>query len=301
MAKHTDIKSTGWLTRFVPSSMLPYVHLMRLDRPIGIWLLLWPCLFSLTLASTGIPDLKLCFLFTFGAIVMRGAGCVLNDLYDRKLDQKVERTAFRPIASGAVSVSAAIVFLVCLLSLGAIILAQFNGRTILLGLCSLPLIALYPLAKRITWWPQLVLGLTFNWGALMGWSALHGVVELPAILLYIGCVFWTLGYDTIYAHQDKGDDALIGIKSLALHLGDKSRSWLTSFYILFFLFIILAAVSVKMPDAFYYALFAAQLYSIGLLWKWDMNNAPNCLKCFKKNNVLGALIFYAILIGQVAS
>lgn len=301
MTTHTDIKSGDWIDHFLPVCIVPFARLMRLDRPIGVWLLLWPCLFSLTLASTGIPSLRLCLLFSLGALVMRGAGCVVNDLYDRNLDKQVERTANRPLASGVISVKAAIVFLLCLLALGAAVLSQLNVPTIVLGLCSIPLIFLYPLAKRVTWWPQLILGLTFNWGALMGWSAVHGEIGTPAVLLYIGCVFWTLGYDTIYAHQDKKDDALVGIKSLALHLGDHSRPWLSSFYVLFFFFVIAAAIMAEMGSAFYYALFAAQLYALWLLVTWKMDDAPNCLKRFKSNNALGALVFHAMLIGQVAS
>jgi len=299
MIFHTDIKTGGVLEKILPKNIMPFIRLMRLDRPIGIWLLLWPCLFSLMVSSFNIPSFKFFLLFTFGAIIMRSAGCIINDIYDRNLDKKVKRTSVRPLASGELSVKSAIIFLLFLLLIGAIILFQFNDNTIILGLLSLPLIFIYPLAKRFTNFPQLILGLVFNWGALMGWSAVNGSVESPAVFLYIGCVFWTLGYDTIYAHQDKKDDVMVGIKSLAIHLGDKSIKWISSFYVLFFFFVIISTVLSDMGEKFYYALFVAQIYTIWLISTWKINDESNSLDRFKNNNLLGVLIFHAMLIGRL--
>ncbi len=231
---HTDIAKGDWVDRFLPSKARPYARLMRLDRPIGTWLLLWPCWWSVALAGIeGWREIGFMILFAVGAIIMRGAGCVVNDLYDRDIDVKVERTLTRPLASGEISKEGAISLLILLLCAGLAVLLQFNQLPRWIGASSLVLVFTYPLAKRVTWWPQFVLGLTFNWGALLGWTAVRGEIGGPALLLYAAGVFWTLGYDTIYAHQDKKDDVLIGIKSLALYLGDRSRFWIGAFYMAF--------------------------------------------------------------------
>ncbi|MEM9751523.1 MAG: 4-hydroxybenzoate octaprenyltransferase, partial [Pseudomonadota bacterium] len=207
-----DAAPSNWVDRRAPAALRPYLRLARADRPIGTWLLLWPCLWSMALAQISLgeraPNLWFLILFVVGATAMRGAGCVYNDIIDRDIDAKVARTANRPIASGAVSVGSGWAFLVALSLIGLLVLLQFNQRTILLGLVSLGIVAAYPFMKRVTYWPQAWLGLTFNWGALMAWTAVTGDLAAPALLLYVGGVFWTLGYDTIYAHQDKEDDAL---------------------------------------------------------------------------------------------
>jgi 4-hydroxybenzoate polyprenyltransferase len=208
---HTDIIQTGWVGK-MPSVLRPYLYLMRLDRPIGTWLLLMPALWVIAMNGA---DLYLMVLFAIGALVMRGAGCVINDLWDRDLDGRVERTAMRPIPSGDVSVLQALLFLCVLLIIGLIILLQLSLLAITLGVISVFFIAIYPLMKRITWWPQAFLGLTFNFGALMGWAAATGDLPWQAWAIYAAGCFWTLGYDTIYALQDRDDDALIGIKSTA--------------------------------------------------------------------------------------
>ncbi len=295
---HTDIRHGDWVDRYLPVSLRPYARLIRLDRPIGTWLLLWPCLWSLTLASTDFFYVWMIFLFALGSIVMRGAGCVLNDLYDRDLDAHVERTRTRPFVSGQLNVRQGIIFLLILLLLGAVILLQFNGFTFWLGLGSLPLVALYPLAKRVTWWPQLVLGFTFNWGALMGWAAIKGDVALPAFVLYIGGVFWTLGYDTIYAHQDKQDDRLVGIKSLALYLGERSHAFIVIFYAIFLFCVFFAAVSTHIAPAFYYILAGAFVHVTWQLVTWKMDDPMNCLVRFRSNRDLGLIVFLALVCGR---
>ena len=212
----SDIPRESWLTRLLPRAAWPYARLARLDRPIGAWLLLFPCWWGIALAAPGWPDPVLFALFALGAVVMRGAGCTWNDITDRDFDARVARTADRPIPSGAVSVRQAAVFLAAQLAVGLAILLCLNRAAIGLGVLSLALVFTYPLMKRVTWWPQFFLGLAFNWGALMGWAAVRGDLAAPALLLYAAGICWTLGYDTIYAHPDREDDALIGIKSKSL-------------------------------------------------------------------------------------
>ena len=222
----TDIPNESWIDRLAPTGTRPYLSLARADRPIGTWLLLLPCWWSISLASPSWPDGKMLVLFVIGSLVMRGAGCTVNDIVDRNFDARVARTAARPISSGQVSVRQAIIFLALQLLLGLVVLLQFNTFAIGLGIGSLVLVALYPFMKRITYWPQLFLGLTFNWGALLGWAAVKGGFGLSAAVLYAAGIFWTLGYDTIYAHQDKEDDILIGVKSTALKFGASTGPWL---------------------------------------------------------------------------
>ncbi|MCB1651190.1 MAG: 4-hydroxybenzoate octaprenyltransferase [Alphaproteobacteria bacterium] len=313
---HSDIKqNTVWQT-LLPEALHPYILLARLDRPIGIWLLLLPGLWSIALASPALTKqtLWIAALFTLGAIVMRAAGCVINDLWDKNLDAQVERTRQRPLAAGTLTPRQAIIFLGILLFTGLLILLQMNILTIALGILSLPLIIVYPLMKRITWWPQAFLGLTFNFGSLMGWSAITGHIELPAILLYIGGIFWTLGYDTIYAHQDKEDDALAGIKSTALKFGPRSKLYVSLFYAAAFSCFIAALLTATAP----LGATTAPIENVALpvknipplklggillplgygLWKitqWQPDNPDSSLHTFKSSRNLG-LIILALLI-----
>ena len=221
-----DAAADNWVARFVPARLRPYAELARLDRPIGGWLLFWPCLWGLALAAAPqniYPPFHLIGLFLVGAFVMRGAGCTFNDIADRHIDAQVARTAGRPLPSGRVSVVAAWGFLLAQALIGLVVLLQFNVTTIFIGVLSLVPVAIYPFMKRITYWPQLFLGLAFNWGALVGYTSLTGQLHLPAGALYAAGIFWTLGYDTIYAHQDREDDALVGVKSSALKLGENTR------------------------------------------------------------------------------
>ena len=224
--------STGnWVDNRAPAWARPYLRLARLDRPIGSWLLLLPCWWSAGLAAVAARapvNVWHVVLFFIGAFAMRGAGCTWNDIVDRDLDAKVERTRSRPIPSGQVSVQAAAAFLLLQALVGLAVLLQFNRFTILVGFASLAVVAIYPFMKRITYWPQIVLGLAFSWGALMGWPAVFGRLDLPVYLLYAGSIAWVIGYDTIYAHQDRDDDALIGIKSTALLFGDRTKPLLAA-------------------------------------------------------------------------
>ncbi|MHA1108885.1 MAG: 4-hydroxybenzoate octaprenyltransferase, partial [Alphaproteobacteria bacterium] len=225
----SDIPEDGWVNRLVPAGLRPYARLARLDRPIGTWLLLFPCWWSIALAWTGWADAWYFAAFGIGALVMRGAGCTYNDIMDRNFDAQVARTANRPIPSGQVGVTGAALFMIVIMLIGLAILLSFNRFAVWVGAASLVLIFTYPLMKRITFWPQLALGFAFNWGALLGWAAVRGDLPPAAILLYIGGIFWTLGYDTIYAHQDRADDPAAGVKSSARALGLDSKPWLHVF------------------------------------------------------------------------
>ncbi|HRQ61807.1 MAG TPA: 4-hydroxybenzoate octaprenyltransferase, partial [Alphaproteobacteria bacterium] len=240
---------SSFISKYYDSIALykPYMDLARLDRPIGWFLLLIPGWWAIALAGGGFAgmgfwDYYVAFLFLIGAIVMRAAGCAVNDIWDRNFDAQVERTRSRPLADGTLTVPQAIVFTGALLLIGFAILIQLGGTAIVLGFLSLPLIFVYPLMKRITFWPQAFLGITFNMGALIGWAAITGFVEFSAMLLYLAGLFWTLGYDTIYAHQDKEDDALAGIKSTALLLGDQSKLFIGGFYLTSWVLLMLALV-----------------------------------------------------------
>nr|WP_142848004.1 4-hydroxybenzoate octaprenyltransferase [Telmatospirillum sp. J64-1] len=294
-----DMPLDGWVDRWAPAPLRPYLKLMRLDRPIGTWLLLFPCWWSIALASQGMPDLWLMALFGIGALIMRGAGCVINDIADRDFDGKVERTAARPIPSGQVSVKQALAFLVLLLLLGLLILVQLNPFAIALGAASLLLVVPYPFMKRITWWPQAWLGLTFNWGALLGWAAVTGGLGFAPLLLYIAGLFWTLGYDTIYAHQDKDDDALIGVKSSARRLGEATMPAVTVFYLVALALIAAAGWVAGLSWVFFVSLAPA---AAQLMWQartMKINDSPDCLAKFKSNRLFGWLLLAAILAGSL--
>ena len=294
----SDILADHWVLRLAPAEARPYLRLIRIDRPIGTWLLLFPCWWSLALAAAAageVLDLRLGALFAIGALVMRGAGCIVNDIADRNIDAQVARTAQRPIASGQVSVARALVFLGALLLLGLAILIRFNGFAILLGVAALPLIAAYPFMKRITYWPQAWLGLTFNWGALLGWAAVTGGLGPPALLLYAAGVAWTLGYDTIYAHQDKEDDALVGVKSSALKLGARTRPWLIVFYAVAWLLMLASGAAAGLAWPFYLGLagVAAQLaWQVATL---DIDDPAGCLTRFKSNPYTGWILLAGIV------
>ena len=300
----TDIPSGSWIDRWAPPAWQPYLRLMRLDRPIGTWLLLFPCWWGLALAPRtdgyGWHDLWLAALFGIGALVMRGAGCTINDLWDRDIDSQVARTRTRPLASGAVTPHQALVLLAGLLAIGLLVLVQFNGITIAVGALALLLVVPYPLMKRVTYWPQLFLGLTFNWGALVGWTAVTGSLDWPAAALYAGGVLWTLGYDKIYAHQDKVDDLKLGVKSTALRLGAASRAWVCGFYALS---LAALAASGLLAGLAAWAFVPALILAGGhLLWQvtgWQPDDPSDCLARFKSNRQFGAYALLAIAAGQM--
>jgi 4-hydroxybenzoate polyprenyltransferase len=295
-----DAPPRNWLDRFAPDWLKPYGRLARWDRPIGWWLLLWPCWWAAALAAIAAersaPNIWHLFLFLVGAVAMRGAGCTYNDLVDRDLDAQVERTRLRPLPSGAVAPWQALLFLILQALVGAFVLLQFNGFTILLGLASLIVVAIYPFAKRVTDWPQFVLGLAFSWGALVGWSAIFGKLGAAPILLYLGSVLWTIGYDTIYALQDREDDALIGVRSTARLFGRRSRAGITVFYMAAFVLFGLSCVTADAGIFAFAGLGVALLHAIWLIVTLDPGDPQNCLKRFRANSTTGWIFFVGLVL-----
>lgn len=296
----SDIRRGDWVERWLPYWAEPYARLARIDRPIGTWLLLFPSWWGITLAALAWPDPVLLLLFAIGAVAMRGAGCTFNDIADRNYDARVARTRLRPIPSGRVTVFQAVAFLVAQLAIGAAVLFSLNRVSILFGLAVLGLIGTYPFMKRITYWPQLFLGLNFNWGALIGWTAVTGLLGWPAVLLYLGGVFWTLGYDTIYAHQDKEDDVRIGVKSSALALGHRTRPFLFAFYAAAALLWALAGAAAGLGVAFWAALGGAVLQLAWQAARVDTDDPVDCLAKFRSNRAVGWLLLAGIIAGHFA-
>ncbi|MBL4756171.1 MAG: 4-hydroxybenzoate octaprenyltransferase [Rhizobiales bacterium] len=294
-----DAARDNWVDRLAPAFSRPYLRLMRADRPIGTWLLLWPGLWSVALAADfrgdTFPSLWLLALFCVGALVMRGAGCTYNDIVDRDIDGQVARTRSRPIPSGQVSTRQAVAFMVVLFGIGFLILIQFNLFAIFVGVASLITIVVYPFMKRVTFWPQLFLGFAFNWGALLGWAAVMGRLDAAPLVLYLAGISWTIGYDTIYAHQDKEDDALVGVKSTALKFGAATPYWLAGF---FTGAIILMAIAGWLAGAglFYFAGLAGG--ALQLAWqiaRIKIDDPEICLMLFRSNRDFGWIIFAGIL------
>ncbi|ABD06557.1 4-hydroxybenzoate octaprenyltransferase [Rhodopseudomonas palustris HaA2] len=297
--------STGnWVDRHAPEWSRPYLRLARFDRPIGSWLLLMPCWWSAALAAGMAKELGqlplFCALFFVGAFVMRGAGCTWNDITDRDLDGKVERTRSRPIPAGQVTAKQAAAFMVTLSFIGLAVLLQFNNFTIATGIASLIIVAAYPFMKRITYWPQIVLGLAFSWGALMGFAGTFARLDLVAFVLYAGSIAWVVGYDTIYAHQDAEDDLMIGIKSTALLFGDRTHAALL---VLYGLAVTLLGTALLLADSGWFGwigLAAFTVHLVSQIVRLDIHDSPLCLKLFKSNRDAGLLLFIGLACDAVA-
>ncbi|XP_076179098.1 ubiquinone biosynthesis protein COQ2, mitochondrial isoform X2 [Ptiloglossa arizonensis] len=280
----------------------PYLKLLRMDKPIGSWLLFWPCGWSIAMAapSGAFPDFQLLFLFGLGSFIMRGAGCIINDMWDQDIDGMVARTKGRPLVTGEISPLQSLVFLGSQLTLGLLVLLQLNLYSIILGASSIVLVIFYPIMKRVTYWPQLVLGMTFNWGALLGWSAVHGSCNWSVCLpLYFAGIFWTLFYDTIYAHQDKIDDIIIGVKSTALKFGNRTKIYLSAFSSIMITGLITSGILTEQTWPYYTALgligthFANQIYSL------NINNSADCARKFISNHRIGMIVFAGIVLGNL--
>jgi len=295
--------ATGnWVDGLAPSWTRPYLRLARLDRPIGSWLLLLPCWWSLGLAgmqAERFPSLWHIVLFFIGAFAMRGAGCTWNDLVDRDLDGLVERTRSRPIPSKQVSIAQATAFMLAQALVGLLVLLQFNRFTVLCGFASLLVVAIYPFMKRVTYWPQIVLGLAFSWGALMGWPAAFGRLDWPPLILYAGSICWVIGYDTIYAHQDREDDLLIGIKSTALLFQQNTAPMLTGFYAAAVVLIGIAGLMAHGGLIFLLGLIAFAVHLGWQVMRLDVNDPAHCLVLFKSNRDAGLILFAAMLLEAV--
>jgi len=292
--------TNNWVDRYAPIWARSYLRLARLDRPIGSWLLLLPCWWSMGLAAiyAHIPILNLWHvtLFFVGAFAMRGAGCTWNDIVDRDLDGRVERTRSRPIPSGQVTVRQAAVFLIGQAIVGLLVLLQFNPFAIWTGISSLAIVAIYPFMKRFTYWPQIVLGLAFSWGALMGWASTFGRLDVPALWLYAGAISWVIGYDTIYAHQDREDDALIGVKSTALLFGDHTKPMLGVCYGLAVVLIGVGGIAAHGGISFALGLAAFAAHLGWQIWRLNIDDPDLCLALFKSNRDAGLILFAGLVI-----
>ncbi|XP_047322319.1 4-hydroxybenzoate polyprenyltransferase, mitochondrial [Impatiens glandulifera] len=295
---------SSWVDLYLPEKVRPFAHLARLDKPIGTWLLAWPCFWSITMAAlpANLPDIKMLMLFGSGALLLRGAGCTVNDLLDRDIDVKVDRTKSRPIASGLITPFQGLSFLGFQLLLGLGILLQLNNYSRILGASSLLLVFSYPLMKRVTFWPQAYLGLTFNWGALLGWSAIRGSLDPAVVLpLYFSGMFWTLVYDTIYAHQDKEDDVKVGVKSTALRFGDSTKEWISVFGVASIGCLALSGLNANLGWPFYICLGGASGQLAWQILTVDLASRADCNKKFVSNKWFGAIVFSGILLGRLAS
>ncbi|KPF46954.1 4-hydroxybenzoate octaprenyltransferase [Rhizobium sp. AAP43] len=301
----SDAPSDNFVYRALPRWIWPYAQLARWDRPIGWELLMWPCFWSSALAANvlaaeGRLSLPLfafhLVLFFVGSVAMRGAGCTYNDLVDHKIDDQVARTRSRPLPSGRVTRRDAKIFMLLQALVGLAVLLCFNGFSIVLGILSLAIVAIYPFAKRFTDWPQFFLGLAFSWGGLMGWAGLHGTLSLSAVLLYCGAVVWTIGYDTIYAHQDKEDDALVGVRSTARLFGDDTKIWLAGLYGLTLILLLASFISAGVA----FPAILALLVAVGLFaWQirvLDIDDGAQCLSLFKSNGRIGLILFVGLVV-----
>jgi 4-hydroxybenzoate polyprenyltransferase len=295
----SDIRAGDWVERLLPTWGRPYARLARLDRPIGTWLLLFPAWWGIALAAPRWPDPALLLPFALGAVAMRGAGCTLNDIADRHYDAQVARTRLRPLPSGAVTLLQAALFLFIQLVIGAAVLLSLNRTSVLLGVAALGLICTYPFMKRVTYWPQVFLGLNFNWGALIGWTAVTGDLAWPPLLLYFGGVFWTIGYDTIYAHQDKEDDLRIGVKSSAIALGRHTRPALFAFYALALAWWAAAGFAAGLGVLFWAGLAASALQLAWQAARVAIDEPADCLAKFRSNRAVGWLMLAGIVAGHV--
>jgi len=292
--------ATGnWVEGLAPAVTRPYLRLARLDRPIGSWLLLMPCWWSVGLTGLRLdhfPSLWHIVLFFIGAFAMRGAGCTWNDLVDRDLDAMVERTRSRPIPSKQVTVGQATLFMLAQALIGFLVLIQFNRFTVMTGIASLLVVAIYPFMKRFTYWPQIGLGLAFSWGALMGWPAAFGELGWPALVLYAGSICWVIGYDTLYAHQDRDDDSLIGIKSTALLFGERTAPLLAKFYAAAVILIAAAGLMAGGGAIFVLGIIAFAVHLAWQVLRIDINDPAHCLRQFKSNRDAGLILFAAMLL-----
>ena len=281
-----------------------FIELTRLKKPIGFMLLFWPCLWGLTIAfdfsNNTYTFFKYCFLFLCGSVLMRSAGCIVNDIVDKDFDSKVERTKGRPIASGKISVRFGIVCSAILCLIALIVLLQFNTLTIILAMCSMPLAFAYPFMKRITYWPQLFLGITFNYGIVLGWTSVNESLNFAIIILYIGAIFWTLGYDTIYGFQDIKDDEIIGVKSTSIKFKYNAKLFLSFCYSIFILCLLIVGNYMNLNYLFFVFLILPILHLIFVqINKFNKLDGNICLKIFKSNNLFGFIVFLNLLLGKI--
>ncbi|XP_011152626.1 4-hydroxybenzoate polyprenyltransferase, mitochondrial isoform X2 [Harpegnathos saltator] len=290
------------LVNNVSPKVQPYMKLMRMDKPIGSWLLFWPSGWSIAMAASAgaLPDLYTLALFGTGAFIMRGAGCTINDMWDQDIDKMVARTKDRPLVSGQITLEQSFIFLAGQLSLGLLVLLQLNWYSIFLGASSLGLVIIYPLMKRITYWPQLILGMAFNWGALLGWSAVRGSCDWSICLpMYIGGICWTIVYDTIYAHQDRTDDILLGIKSTAIKFGNDTKFYLSGFAVAMLASFVTSGILAAQTWPYYTAVGVLAAHISNQIYTLNVNNPADCAKKFTSNHRVGMILFAGIVLGNL--
>lgn len=295
----TDMRPDDWVARYLPASWGPYARLCRLDRPVGTWLTLLPCIAALIQAAGGWPDLWRLLIFSFGALLMRGVGCCFNDIFDRDFDHQVERTRFRPLTSGQLSLRNALIFVFVQLVIGALLLLAINEFSRWLALLLVPFIVVYPLCKRFTHWPQAVLGIAFNWGMLMAWSDTQNVLPLAAVAMWLGAVTWQIAYDAIYGYIDMEDDLKLGLKSAAIRFGDQGKQWLSGFYAVTMLLWVWAGYAMGMSWAYFIVMATIGLHLTWQITQFDPRRRESGLPLFRANMTVGVLLVVAALGGTL--
>jgi len=293
----SDIRSGDWVDRCLPTAWRPYTRLARLDRPVGIWLTLFPCWAALIQASHGFPELRQLAIFSLGALLMRSAGSTVNDIADRKFDGHVERTRFRPLARGQIGISQALVFLALELALAASLLFFLTSYTRLIAICVLPLVFIYPLCKRVTHWPQAVLGAAFNWGMLMAWAEVAGHIPAGAVLMWAGTIAWQIGYDTVYAYVDVQDDTRLGLKSTAILFGRRGKAWIGLFYALTVVAWSIGGWLLAMSIPYATGMLVIAAHLAWQIWRLDLSRPEVNFGLFLSNVLTGALLAFGAFIG----
>ena len=295
----SDMRPNDWVDRWLPKAWGPYARLCRLDRPVGTWLTLLPCLAALVQAADGWPTLFRLFIFSLGALLMRGIGCTVNDIFDRDIDKKVERTRFRPLTSGQLSLKNALYFLLGQFLVCGLLLLAINEYSRWLAVLLVPIIVIYPLCKRFTYWPQVVLGIGFNWGMLMAWSDTQNIVPLAAVAMWLGAVLWQVGYDSIYAYVDVRDDLALGVHSTAMKFADKGKAWISGFYIAAIVLWVYGGVALQMTWGYYVGIAIVAGHFLWQMRTFDLARPDRNFMLFRANIWVGVLLLAAALAGTV--
>lgn len=295
----SDMRPDDWVERWLPHSWGPYARLCRLDRPVGTWLTLLPCVAALVQAADGWPDFFRLFIFSLGALLMRGVGCTINDIFDRDFDKKVERTRFRPLTSGQLSLKNAVFFLLGQLAVCAMLLLAVNEYSRWLAVLLVPIVIVYPLCKRFTYWPQVVLGIGFNWGMLMAWSDTQNTVPLAAIAMWVGAVLWQVGYDSIYAYVDVRDDKRLGLHSTAMRFAQNGKRWISGFYAAALILWVYSGIGMQLAWGYYLVLAAIAAHFIWQMRVFDLARPDRNFMLFRSNMWIGVLAVIATVAGTV--
>lgn len=295
----SDMRPDDWVERWLPHSWGPYARLCRLDRPVGTWLTLLPCWAALVQAAFGLPDLFRLFIFSLGALLMRGVGCTINDIFDRDFDKKVERTRFRPLTSGQLSLKNALIFLLAQLAVCALLLLAVNEYSRWLAVLLVPIVIVYPLCKRFTYWPQIVLGIGFNWGMLMAWSDTQNAVPPAAVAMWVGAVLWQVGYDSIYAYVDVRDDKMLGLHSTAMRFAQNGKQWISGFYAAALVLWACGGIGMRLAWGYYFVLMAIAAHFIWQMRVFDVARPDHNFMLFRSNMWVGVLMVAAAMAGAM--